>query len=213
MWERQQLFATAPRALFVYARDDMDEHDASPQQNSDARPRKDEPLIVADNGITVFDAEGFAWEVHDPRMLVTAPSGAPALPDKIHPLQSEFDPPRFDEKKTRTSPYGYFVPGTPGVDKMLAAMIKTEETWWTCTDKVIQSYGGAATNDYDLVTYENGHVRKVEAMSEVAWQAADRKCGTKAYEKKLQAFNKQLSDAQNQMRAKLLDDVRAAWAK
>jgi hypothetical protein len=213
-WERQKLFATAPRGLFVYARDDLDKQDAEAWgQNSDAMPRKDEPLLVTygphGSGLVVFDAEGFAWSLHDWKMLAVAPSGAPALPEKIHPLELDFSPDMFGDHAQPQ--FASFAPGT--VDAIVKPYLKTVATWKACTNKVLQSYGGAATNDYDLVTYEHGHVKKVEAMSEVAWQAADRKCGTKAYEKKLQAFDKQLSDAHNRQRAKALEEIRAAWAK
>jgi hypothetical protein len=213
-YQRQQLFLTAPRALFVYARDDFGPHDADSQQSLDARPRKDEPLLVYagpnHNGYTLFDAEGLSWTVRDLSLVAAAPSGAPALPDHIHDVNLSFE--RVDFHDTHAAPeFGTLPPGV--ATETIKEYTAVTDAWTKCVDKVVEKHGGARINDYDVITYRNGHVAKVESLSEQVFREADRVCGANAFEAKMKKLTAALSAAHAKARADALAQIRAAWAK
>jgi hypothetical protein len=204
---RQKAFLLAPREAFVYARETFRREDVGVGMG-DIYPQTDEPLLVVgrgDNGagVRVINAEGFSWSLYDTKLLATKPAGAPVLPATIHPLDSSYE---VDELKDANT----FETGAqaPIAKKYLASI----ETWNTCVDKVLDKYGGAAANDYDVITYRAGKVVKVEGLSEKAWKEADRTCRTKKVKAQWEAWDKLLSDAQNADRARYLDAIKKAWA-
>jgi hypothetical protein len=204
---RQKVFLRAPREAFVYARETLRDEDIETGM-SGIYPQADEPLLVVgegeySRGMRVINAEGFAWTLRDTKLLATRPTAAPALPPAIHPLDLSYETDELKDPDTFETDAQ-----APIVKKYLASI----ESWNTCVDKVLDKYGGAAANDYDVVTYRAGKIVKVEGMADKAWNEADRTCKTKKVQAGWETFNKKLSAAQNADRARHLDEIKQAWA-
>ncbi|HUQ04743.1 MAG TPA: hypothetical protein VM261_19715 [Kofleriaceae bacterium] len=204
---RQELFLRAPREAFVYARETI-----TSDEGTFAQP--DEPLLVVGpgahgSGLRVINAQGLAVALNDGTKLAIAPTSAPALPERIDPLQLSFE---MDDLQPDHEGFTAFE--TDAQSPIIKKYVATIERWNTCVDKVLARYGGnRVANQLAVVTYRGGKVTKVEGMSDRMWNEADRTCKTKQYEAQTAGFDRQLSDAHNAERARRLERIRMVWAK
>jgi hypothetical protein len=215
---RQKIFATASRGLFVYPPFDLDEKTSWTIDRTFGRPRKNEPLLVvgrSQNGdgtrVTVIAADGAAYAVA-PTDLRAAPDGAPVLPEKARPvnlgerLRSGLVGP--EREKQGHADYITFGKGAAP----LYAQYKTiNGRYEECADKILLKYGGLHVGNYDIVTYRNGRVARIESAKDKAWDEIERACHVAKVEKQLEALSTRMMGVWDKERQARLDEIRAAW--
>ncbi|MCA9519043.1 MAG: hypothetical protein KC635_29110, partial [Myxococcales bacterium] len=187
--ERQALFLDAPRSLFAYPKFDLDKATAQlsgidPRKLEElgveiAWPKTDEPLLVVrqDRDRVVALTADATVVVVEAKYLVAAPAGAPVVPTEMrNRILTWDDVVRWAADEDR---------------KEIDAVDKANDKAEACYSDYWDAHHGGVSGRLSLITYVNGRVASVRDYTAMVKDAAGKKCGLAAVEKKKEkAFGK-----------------------